>query len=107
MAHYELRRRDAKYRPTTDVIVAGTFEDCEAQWVAMETVICWIGDETPIRQLSTEALASRRKKRLMSRLQKKHPLFAEELYEQELAARPDHYAGARITPVEPQKETNQ
>ena len=104
MAHYELRRRDAKYRPTNEVIVAGTFEDCEAQWVAMETVICWIGDETPIKRLSTEALASRRKKLLWSRLQKKAPMFAAELYERELAARPDHFAGARITPVETQTE---
>jgi len=107
MAHYELRTRDAKFKPTDEVIVAGTFEECEAQWVAMKTVICWIGDETPIRKLSTEALASRRKKRLWSRLQKKHPLFAAELYEQELAARPDHYAGARIDPVETQKEKDQ
>ena len=96
MAHYELRTRCAKFKPTDQVIEAGTFEQCETQWIAMKTVIVWIGDETPIRQLSTEALGSRRRKRLLNKLRKKHPLFAKELYENELAARPAHYAGERL-----------
>jgi len=40
-----------------------------------------------------------RRKRLKNRLEKRLPLFADVLFEQELETRPDHFAGERITPT--------
>lgn len=45
------------------------------------------------RQLSTEALASTRQKRLRNRMEKQAPLLADQLYADELAAKSDYYAG--------------
>lgn len=45
------------------------------------------------RRLSKAALASSRKKRLQKKLEKKYPLFAGQLVEQEMAKKPDYYEG--------------
>jgi hypothetical protein len=52
------------------------------------TAIC-----TPTRQISAEALASVRRMRLERRMRKKYPLFADQMIQEELAAKPDFYAG--------------
>jgi len=45
------------------------------------------------RQLSQESLASVRQKRLSRRIERQAPLLAEQLIADELAAKPDYYAG--------------
>lgn len=45
------------------------------------------------RQLSQETLARVRRNRTEKRLKKKYPLFWEQLFEDEVKAKPDYYAG--------------
>lgn len=47
----------------------------------------------PIRRWSDERKAAARKRNLARRVQKKAPLFADELITRELNARPDYFAG--------------
>ena len=47
------------------------------------------------RRLSKEGLASVRRKRLRARLDKSAPLFADELFDQEIERNPSYYAGER------------
>ena len=77
------------------VIATGTREEMDKLWVAGEVVICWNSNPAPIKRISQESLAKRRKSRTKNRLEKKFPLFAEELFERELAEKPDHFAGVR------------
>ena len=81
-------------RPVGRVLARGTREEVEPFWVAGKVAIVWT-DTTPIKRLSAETLARRRKSRLRNQLVKKVPLFADELYELELSRRPDFFAGVR------------
>lgn len=56
-------------------------------------VISWTYVSDPIRQLSREALASVRRKRLERRVRQKYPLLAEQIISEELAKKPDYYNG--------------
>lgn len=51
------------------------------------------GRELIIKRWSPERKASVRKKRLMSRLEKKFPLFKDEFYQQEIDNRSDYFKG--------------
>ena len=50
-------------------------------------------DDRPIRRWSEERKAAARRRNLARRLDKRAPLFAQELMERELLARPDSFAG--------------
>lgn len=50
----------------------------------------------PMRRWSKEAKAAVRRRKLAARVQKAAPLFADELIERELAARPGYYAGEPV-----------
>ena len=47
----------------------------------------------PPRQMPPEKLASIRMKRLRRRVEKKYPLLADEIIQEEIAKNPDYYAG--------------
>lgn len=53
-------------------------------------------EEEP-RRLSLASKQSLRRKRLKSRLEKKHPLFADQFYEEALAEKPEYYGATRST----------
>ena len=101
--YYEARRM-VNNRPIGEVLARGTAEEVDPFWVAGQVAIVWTYDAPPPRQLSQKSLASVRRKRLRNRLEKKCPLLASVLYEQELAARPAHYAGERANTPNPSKE---
>jgi len=63
-------------------------------WRPGEVAMCF-SDARPLKKLSKESLASFRRKRLKTRLDKKFPLFADQLFNRELEQRPDHFAGVR------------
>jgi hypothetical protein len=50
----------------------------------------------PVRRWSPEAKARTRQRNLAARLQRHAPLFADQLYEREVAARPEYFAGAAM-----------
>ncbi len=52
------------------------------------------------RQLPPETLASTRQKRLTRRMEKQAPLLADQLIADELAAKPDYYAGITDPAIE-------
>ena len=52
--------------------------------------------QAAVRRWSEEAKANVRRRNLVARVQKAAPLFADELIERELAARPNYFAGKRI-----------
>ena len=94
--YYEARRM-VNFRPVGEVLARGTAADVDPFWIAGKVAIVWTYDAPPPRQLSTQSLASVRQKRLRRRLEKKAPLFADVLFQQELAARPAFFAGERTT----------
>ncbi len=47
----------------------------------------------PPKQMSQEALTSIRQKRIRRRIEKKYPLFAEEMIAEEIALNPDYFNG--------------
>lgn len=55
--------------------------------------ICISIDTGPVRRWPKETKARVRRNRLKKRLDKKLPLLAEQLFERELAHRPDYFAG--------------
>jgi len=55
--------------------------------------VCIAFEWKPIKQWSPERKAARRKSNLLSRLNKQVPLFKDEFYERELAAREDYFNG--------------
>ena len=77
------------------VLATGTREEMDQLWIPGEVVICWNSNPAPIKRISKESLAKRRKTRTKNRLEKKFPLFADELFERELADRPSHFEGER------------
>jgi len=101
--YYEARRM-VNFRPVGEVLARGTAEEVDPFWVAGEVAIVWTYDAPAPRQLSQKSLASMRRKKLRTKLDKKCPLLAEVLYEQELAARPAHYAGERSNTPNPSEE---
>ena len=52
----------------------------------------------PRRQWSKERKAKTRKRNLRRRIERKHPLFAESIYQEELQKRPGYYAGEDPNP---------
>lgn len=75
----EIQQLETQYPPGSGWSWHWSLEDAEAK---------------PVRLWSKEAKGRVRKKRLKTRLQKKMPLFWEDLYEKEIALRPDYFAGA-------------
>ena len=70
----------------------GTEQDLvDKYWIPGKTCLVVCFDDEPIRQLSPKSLGSFRRKRLMTRLRKKYPMFADEFYQRELEAKPQHY----------------
>jgi len=55
--------------------------------------VCFQAICEPVREMSQEKLAVIRKKRLVRRMEKKYPLFAQEMIDQEISRNPDYYAG--------------
>lgn len=90
---YSAVRLGADLRPTNGqtLATAETADELMHLWEPGRVVICWSYTEPPPRRLSPESLGRVRRKRLWRRLRSKHPLLAAQLYEAELAARPDHY----------------
>ena len=94
---YQAIRLGRDMRPCNGEVLAEgpTPESVEHLWQPGRVVIAWSANEGPPRRLSQDSLASVRQKRLRRRLEKKHPLFADELFAREIEARPDHFAGIR------------
>jgi hypothetical protein len=55
--------------------------------------ITWSAVMAPPRQLTEDALKSVRQKRLKRRMEKKYPLFADQLVDAEMKKKPDYYEG--------------
>ena len=88
------------HRPCGPVLFEGSEAECEAFLYAipdwhLKAALCWRSDCPPPRRLSTESLASKRRKTLLTRLRKRFPLIADQLYQAELEARPGYFAGER------------
>lgn len=94
---YQAIKLGRDMRPSNGAIIATAErqQDLLHLWEPGRVVIAWSANEGPPRRLSQQSLASVRRKRLRRRLERKHPLFAEELFQREIAQRPDHFAGIR------------
>ena len=55
--------------------------------------VCVESVEKPGRRQSPETVGKRRRDSLRKRLERDYPLFAEQMYNAEIANRPDYYAG--------------
>ena len=66
--------------------------------------VTWCAMTEPMRQRSPEVLASMRRKRLARRMNAKAPLFADFFVEQELARKPEYYAGVTDAHLEAQRQ---
>lgn len=68
------------------------------KWVAgAGYAISWeLVEQRPIRRWSLEAKARVRQRRLRRRMERKFPLLANLFINEELAARPEYYAGAPL-----------
>jgi len=98
MAIYNARyqaRRMVNFRPVGEILAEGTEEEVSPFWKPGEVAICWTYDQDPPRQLSKEGLASVRQKRLRRKLERKHPLLADVLFEEALKRKPEFFAGVR------------
>jgi hypothetical protein len=93
-ARYQARRM-VNFRPIGEILAEGTEAEVAPFWKAGEVAICWTYDQNPPRQLSKQSLASVRQKRLRRKLEKKHPLFAAPLFDQEIEQRADFFKGER------------
>lgn len=86
-------RRVVNHKPSGEILAEGpTRADVDHLWCPGVVAITWDAEERPIRRWPQETVARVRKARLKRRLEKKLPLFADQLYDAELAARPDYYA---------------
>lgn len=94
---YQAIRLGPDLRPTNGQVIAeaDTAAELIHLWEPGRVVIAWRMPDAPRKRLSRDSLATVRRKRLRRRLDAKHPLFAAQLYEAEIAARPDYYAGHR------------
>jgi len=66
-------------------------------------VISWCPIDAPIKSLSQQALAAVRQKRLARRVKAKYPLLADQIIEEELAKKPDYYAGVTDERIEAER----
>lgn len=55
--------------------------------------VCVGAIEKPLRRQSPERVGRLRRDKLRKRLERDYPLFAEQMYAEALAAKPDYYAG--------------
>ena len=90
---YQLVKLGPCSRPSKGEILreADTIEEIEDGWIAGKVVICWKSDAPPPKRLSPASLGSKRRKTLRTRLERKYPLFADQLFKTETNSRPDHY----------------
>jgi len=95
---YSAIRLGPDKRPSNGTTIAtaqstggGCPPEIDALWVPGEVVIAWNAPDIPRKRLSPASLGSVRRKRLMRRLEKKHPLFAAQLFEAETTARKSHF----------------
>lgn len=91
---YRLVKRDEKHKPDLGAVIAEHDDPkvLEAMWTPHNsTCLVWIADWKPIKRWPEASVKSARRKRLQSKLAKKCPLFADELYERELEQRPSHF----------------
>jgi len=100
---YQAIRLGADKRPSNGTVIAQAPSEngrcpahIDALWKPGEVIIAWTYDAPPRRQLSRESLATVRLKRLRRRLERKAPLFADQLEAEEIARRPAFYAGERM-----------
>jgi len=94
---YKAIRLGPDLRPTGGQVLAEA-DDAEALmhlWEPGRVIIAWSMPEREPRRLSAASLASVRRKRLRRKLDRKHPLLADQLEAEELARRPAFYAGQR------------
>jgi len=96
-ARYQAIQLGADKRPSNGTVIAEgpTAESVDHLWQAGHVIIAWTYDAPEPRRLSKASLASVRRKRLMRRLERKHPLLADLLFAETIAARPAFYAGER------------
>jgi len=83
---------DKKPARGTTIATGPTEESVAHLWRPGDVIIAWTAPHKPVKRWSQATTAKVRKQRLMKRLQRKFPLFAAQLYEAEIAARPDYYA---------------
>ena len=67
-------------------------------------VISWCPIDAPLKPLSQKALAAVRQKRLARRVKAKYPLLADQIIEEELAKKPDYYAGITDERIEAERQ---
>ena len=58
----------------------------------------------PPKQLSQDAVKSVRRKRLTRRMEKKYPLFADQMIDEELQSNPDYYEGITDPEIQAAKD---
>lgn len=81
-------------------VILPRHQPCPAEIMELWTpgggyAVCWeLVTQKPIRRWSQEARARVRKNNLRRRLVQKFPLFAETFIAEELAKRPDYFAGS-------------
>lgn len=99
MAHgiYQAIRLGPDKQPSKGTVIATgpTMESLMHLWKPSEVCIGWQAEHAAPRRLKPESLAAVRKKRLRRQLDAKLPLLADQIEEQEIAARPAFYAGER------------
>ena len=66
--------------------------------------VYWSAVMAPPRQLSEDTLKSVRRKRLQRRMEKKYPLFADQLVEAEIEVKPDYYEGKTDPEIQAAKD---
>ena len=65
---------------------------------------CWTAFPKPIKRWAPERKAATRRANLRKRLDKKAPLFADQLFADELARRPDYFDAAAIAEADAAKD---
>lgn len=92
---YEIRQMGTSKRPTDGVVVAQaeTAEELSEFFEPGRFALCWTYEHAPITRWSADAKGSARRKRLRRRLEAKAPLFADQLYQDEVLSRKDYYTG--------------
>ena len=78
--------------PRREVLTASGQAALDTPFVPYLTVLRWIPpDYRPPRRISDAARFRGRRRRLRQRLERKRPLFADDEYDAEVAARPGYY----------------
>lgn len=91
---YSAIRLGPDLRPShgTVIATAPSREQLMHLWEPGRVVIGWSSDAPPPKRWPKATLARVRRQRLRRRLERKFPLIADQLYEDELAARPEYFA---------------